>query len=135
MDSQQKTVVNSFLNKCGIECDSLDNLDGFKIPREVLLLEEKYNEIVEEIPKLKTIYSSSYMTSLQKNAKKNQQWPLINIVRQVLKSCGYSMKPQRVANGYTKSGKKLYRRFFVISKIVIKQKIQEDDSSNSSSEK
>lgn len=135
MDSQQKTVVNSFLNKCGVECDSLDNLDGFKIPREVLLLEEKYNEIVEEIPKLKTIYSSSYMTSLQKNAKKNQQWPLINIVRQVLKSCGYSMKPQRVANGYTKSGKKLYRRFFVISKIVIKQKIQEDDSSNSSSEK
>ena len=75
------------------------------------------------------------MTSSQKNAKKNQQWPLINIVRQVLKSCGYSMKPQRVANGYTKSGKKLYRRFFVISKIVIKQKIQEDDSSNSSSEK
>ena len=75
MDSQQKTVVNSFLNKCGVECDSLDNLDGFKIPREVLLSEEKYNEIVEEIPKLKTIYSSSYMTSLQKNAKKNQQWP------------------------------------------------------------
>ena len=28
MDSQQKTVVNSFLNKCGVECDSLDNLDG-----------------------------------------------------------------------------------------------------------
>ena len=86
MDSQQKTVINNFLNKCGVGCDTIDNLDGFKIPREVLLSEEKYNEIVEEIPKLKTIYSSSYMTSLQKNAKKNQQWPLINIVRQVLKS-------------------------------------------------
>ena len=137
MDSQQKTVIYNFLNKCGIDCGSLDSLDGFKIPREVLLSEEKYNEITKEIPSLKTIYSSSYMTSLQKNAKKNQQWPLINIVRQVLKSCGFSMKPLRVANGYTKSGKKLYRRYFVISKIVIKQKIEsnEDDASSSSSEK
>ena len=127
MDAEQKTVVNIFLNKCGVDCDTLNNLDGFKIPRELLLSEEKYNEIVEEIPKLKTIYSSSYMTSLQKNAKKNQQWPLINIVRQVLKSCGYSMKPQRIANGYTKSGKKLYRRFFVISKIEVTQKIEQEE--------
>ena len=127
MDSQQKTVIYKFLNNCGIDCGSLDNLDGFKIPREVLLSEERYNEITKEIPSLKTIYSSSYMTSLQKNAKKNQQWPLINIVRQVLKSCGYSMKPLRVANGYTKSGKKLYRRFFVISKIEVTQKIEQEE--------
>ena len=137
MDSQQKTVIYNFLNKCGIDCGSLDNLDGFKLARDILLSEEKYNEITKEIPTLKTIYSSSYMTSLHKNAKKNQQWPLINIVRQVLKSCGYSMKPLRVANGYTKSGKKLYRRFFVISRIVVQQKIEpsSDNASSSSSEK
>lgn len=132
MDSHQKTLVKNFLNKCGVECESLDNLDGTKISREVLLSEEKYNEVAKEIPSLKEIYSSSYMTSLQKNAKKTQQWPLINIVRQVLKSCGYSMKPKRVANGYTKAGKKLYRRFFIVSKIIIKQKINESDSNATS---
>ena len=50
------------------------------------------------------------MTSLQKTAKSTQAWPLINIVRQVLKSCGYTMSPKRLSNGYNKSGKKLYRR-------------------------
>ena len=129
MESQQKIVVKSFLNKCGVDCISLDDLDGMKIPREILLSEEKYAEVQNEIPSLKEIYSSSYMTSLQKNAKKNQQWPLINIVRQLLKSCGYTMKPLRVANGYTKAGKKLYRRFFVVSKIIIKQKIDNDSQS------
>ena len=135
MDSQQKNTVSKFLNSCGVTCDSIDDLDGTKIPREILLSEERYAEASKAIPSLKEIYSSSYMTSLQKNAKKTQQWPLINIVRQILKSCGYNMKPLRVANGYTKAGKKLYRRFFVVSKINVVQKIEtEDDASSSSAE-
>ena len=133
MDSQQKNTVSKFLNSCGVTCDSIDGLDGIKIPREILLSEERYAEASKVIPTLKEIYSSSYMTSLQKNAKKTQQWPLINIVRQILKSCGYSMKPLRVANGYTKSGKKLYRRFFVVTKIKVLQKIETCDEASSNS--
>tara|TARA_B100000902_G_C27239263_1_gene879112 strand:+ start:63 stop:470 length:408 start_codon:yes stop_codon:yes gene_type:complete len=133
MDSQQKNIVSKFLNSCGVTCDSIDDLDGIKIPREILLSEERYAEASKAIPTLKEIYSSSYMTSLQKNAKKTQQWPLINIVRQILKSCGYSMKPLRVANGYTKSGKKLYRRFFVVTKIKVLQKIETCDEASSNS--
>ena len=68
------------------------------------------------------------MTSLQKGAAKTQKWPLINIVRQILKSYGYKMRPLRVANGYTKAGKKLYRRFFIVEKKMNNQEIDNSDS-------
>jgi hypothetical protein len=116
MDTKQQNIIIDFLNVCGIPCESLSVIDGLAVPRETLLQEEKYKAACDHIEKLKEIYSSSYMTSLQKTAKKTQTWPLINIVRQVLKSCGYVMVPKRLSNGYTKSGKKLYRRVFLISK-------------------
>lgn len=116
MDSKQEKIIVDFLNVCGVPCESLTVIAGLVIPRDVLLVEERYKNACEHIDKLKEIYSSSYMTSLQKTAKSTQAWPLINIVRQVLKSCGYTMSPKRLSNGYTKSGKKLYKRVFVVSK-------------------
>ena len=35
---------------------------------------------------MKKIYSSGSLTSLQKNAQDIQKWPLLNLVRQILKS-------------------------------------------------
>lgn len=116
MDSEQEKIIVEFLNVCGVPCESLAVILGITIPREVLLQEDRYNNACAYNEKLKEIYSSSYMTSLQKTAKSTQSWPLINIVRQVLKSCGYCMVPKRLSNGYTKTGKKIYRRVFVISK-------------------
>mgnify|MGYP001478297385 CR=1 FL=1 len=34
--------------------------------------------------------------------------------RQVLLSSGYNLKPKRLSDGYTKDGKKKYKRFFLI---------------------
>ena len=116
MNSDQEKIIVEFLNVCGVPCESLTAIDGLIIPRDVLLIEERYKNACEHIDKLKELYSSSYMTSLQKTAKSTQAWPLINIVRQVLKSCGYTMSPRRLSNGYTKSGKKLYKRVFVVRK-------------------
>lgn len=116
MNSEQEKIIVEFLNVCGIPCESLSVIDGLAISREVLLQEDRYKNACTHVDKLKEIYSSSYMTSLQNTAKSTQAWPLINIVRQVIKSCGYSMVPKRISNGYTKTGKKLYRRVFVISK-------------------
>jgi hypothetical protein len=116
MNSEQEKIIVEFLNVCGIPCESLSVIDGLAISREVLLQEDRYKNACTHVEKLKEIYSSSYMTSLQNTAKSTQVWPLINIVRQVIKSCGYSMVPKRISNGYTKTGKKLYRRVFVISK-------------------
>lgn len=127
MDNPQEKIIVDFLNVCGIPCESLTTIDGLIIPRDTLLKEEIYNKACQHVEKLKEIYSSSYMTSLQKTAKSNQAWPLINIVRQVLKSCGYNMTPKRLSNGYTKSGKKLYRRVFTINKINAAVSIENEE--------
>tara|TARA_A100001011_G_scaffold44876_1_gene41980 strand:+ start:236 stop:622 length:387 start_codon:yes stop_codon:yes gene_type:complete len=128
MDSDQEKIIANFLNVCGVPCESMALLDGLVIPRETLLLEERYKSACQHIERLKEIYSSSYMTSLQKTAKSTQAWPLINIVRQVLKSCGFFMAPKRLSNGYTKSGKKLYKRVFIITRpTLIMSPIVEDE--------
>ena len=115
MTKPHETIIVSFLNCVGINVDSIHVLDGIVIQRNELLSEERYAKVKEMIPELKTLYSSSYMTSLQKTADKMHKYPFINIVRQILKSCGYQLKPKRSANGYTKAGKKIYKRLFIIT--------------------
>ena len=118
-DSDQ--VVKDFLNKCSIVFDDYSQLDGMLIPRDVLLSKEKYESIKEDIEKMKKLYSSGSLTALQKNAMENQKWPLLNLVRQILKSNNYKMDPIRKSNGYTKEGKKKYLRFFMIKEIKSKE--------------
>jgi hypothetical protein len=91
-------------------------LNGQVIPREQLLSDTKYDEIKSQIPGLKKKYSSSFMTSLQKNADINQKWPLLNFVRQILNTYGYTMEPIRKSDGYTLEGIKKYKRYFQIKK-------------------
>lgn len=109
-------LIIEFLNNCGIVCQNLNDLDGVIVPREVLLSEKRYISAKEQLPKLRSIFSSSYMTSLQSNATEMQTWPLINLVRQILKMCNKKMRPLRMANGYSKDGKKKYKRAFLIEK-------------------
>ena len=111
MNKNEKIIL--FLNKCGLIVSDIEELNGLLIQRDVLLNEERYNNIIENIPDLKTYNSSSLLTSLQSNAKDNQKWPLINIVRQLLKTIGYNMKPIRKSDGYL-NNKKKYKRYFLI---------------------
>jgi len=100
----------------GFEFDELKEIDGLIIPRETLLSDTVYEQVKTKIPELKKNYSSSFMTSLQKNADKSQKWPLLNLVRQILNVYHYKMEPIRKADGYTLEGVKKYRRFFQIKK-------------------
>ena len=78
-----------FLNKCKLVVSNEDNLEGMLIPREILLDPGVYESVKEDIIILKKKFSSSSLTSLQKSAELEQKWPLLNLVRQVLKSCNY----------------------------------------------
>jgi len=118
MNSQQFEHIKLFLNKCNIPVDHFNQLDGMLIPREILINEEIYKNVKDEISILKQIFNSSYLTSLQSTAEETQKWPLLNLVRQVLKSCHYKMTPKRVSSGYTKDGKKIYKRMFIIEKLT-----------------
>lgn len=112
-----ETVVE-ILNIVGIDFQKLnDNSDQLIIYRDTLIDPEKYKVAKEKIDDLKTFFSSSFLTSLQENAHKKQKWPLLNLVRQLLKTNMYEMKPIRKSDGYTKDGKKKYIRFFLIQKV------------------
>tara|TARA_Y100001936_G_scaffold50570_1_gene49117 strand:+ start:304 stop:690 length:387 start_codon:yes stop_codon:yes gene_type:complete len=118
-------IVKEFLNKCSIVFDDFAQLDGMLVPRDILISTKKYEEIKEDINKMKKLYSSGSLTALQKNAEASQKWPLLNLVRQILKSNNYKMDPIRKSNGYTKEGKKKYLRFFVIKKLKTKEEAPE----------
>jgi len=115
----------NILKTIGIEFNELKEINGLIIERQILLSDKKYDEIKSVFPELKKKYSSSFMTSLQKNADKSQKWPLLNFVRQILNTYGYKMEPIRKSDGYTLEGVKKYKRFF---QIKVKDKI--DDSHN-----
>ena len=110
MDDDSKLI----LKLSGFEIDELNDIDGLITPRDTLLSDIKYDEIKKLIPNLKRHYSSSLMTSLQKNADKTQRWPLLNLVRQILHVYNYRMEPIRKADGYTLAGVKKYKRYFQI---------------------
>ena len=119
--SINKQIIKDFLNKCAIVFDEFSQLDGMLIPRDLLLSNEKYESVREDIEKMKKLYSSGSLTALQKNAEASQKWPLLNLVRQILKSNNFRMDPIRKSNGYTKEGKKKYLRFFAIKQIKEKE--------------
>ena len=108
--------IHKMLSMSGIDTAEDGTPYDQDIPRELLLREDVYRKVRELVPDLKSVLSSSYLTSLQSNAITNQKWPLINIVRQLLKQSGYRMHPIRKSDGYTVDGKKKYRRFFRIEK-------------------
>ena len=100
------------------------------ILRDPILDNTIYNSIKIQFPNLKQIFSSSLLTSLHKEAGKNQKWPLLNLVRQILNVYGYNMKPIRKSDGYTADGVKKFKRFFqIVKKIeIMNQKGQEDQT-------
>ena len=111
-------TVLEILTIVGIDFEKLnDHSDQLIIYRDTLINPEKYKVAREKVGELKKFFSSSFLTSLQENAQKKQKWPLLNLVRQLLKVNMYEMKPIRKSDGYTKDGKKKYIRFFLIQKI------------------
>lgn len=117
MNREQIEYIKSFLNKCKIVINNFDDLNGMLIPREIFLDSSIYSSVKEDIAMLKQIFASSSLTALQSTAECNQRWPLLNLVRQILKSCNYKMTPKRVSAGYMKDGTKIYKRMFVVDKL------------------
>ena len=129
MTEESQKIVKEFLNKCSIVFEDFNQLDGMLIPRDLLLSKDKYEIVKDDIDKMRELYSSGSLTSLQKTAKENQKWPLLNLVRQILKSNNFKMDPIRKSNGYTKEGKKKYLRFFIIKKINSTKETEEIENS------
>jgi len=115
MDETSKKIFQHV----GIQFENINELDGMFIPREQVISSAKYDEVKKLIPDLKNVFSSSYMTCLQKPASKEQKWPLLNLVRQILSVYSFDMEPIRKSDGYTLEGIKKYKRFFLIKKRLL----------------
>jgi hypothetical protein len=121
-------VSRKILSKLGLQFENENTLIEMLLPREIFIDELSssspssiYDSIKSNIPELKTIFSSSSLTSLQKQAGTNQKWPLLNLVRQILNVYGFQMKPIRKSDGYTVDGVKKFKRYFFITKKTQKQ--------------
>ncbi len=116
---EQLQYIHGFLNKCYIHFDSFDDLDGLLVFRDTFLDDTKYNIIINnpDFYKLKDILHSSSNTSLHQTAKIKQKFPLLNLVRQILRSIHFKMTPIRKSDGYDNNGKKLFKRYFLIEKM------------------
>tara|TARA_Y100000389_G_C17421928_1_gene497221 strand:- start:222 stop:647 length:426 start_codon:yes stop_codon:yes gene_type:complete len=118
VSNEKQVQLVDFLNKCGIICESFFCIEHMVIPREILIQNEKYSNIKAYIATFKKQFSSSYLTSLQNTAQNKQRWPLLNLVRQILKSHHFKLTPRRLCDGYNKDKKKKYRRVFIIEKML-----------------
>ena len=133
MNEESKTILKII----GIEFNEISDLNGLSILRDQLLSDNKYDEVKKLLPELKKTYSSSLMTSLQKNADKSQKWPLLNLVRQILSTHNYKMEPIRKSDGYTLEGVKKYKRYFLIKKksnLIKKIDLDLDDDTEDTNE-
>jgi len=117
-DEKTKRMIE-FLNKATIVCSAITDLNGMLLPRELFMNREIYKGLKLTIPDLKSLFSSSYLTALQEPAEKKQKWPLLNLIRQVLRSCNFKLTPKRISDGYTIDGKKKYKRMFIIEKMRV----------------
>jgi hypothetical protein len=104
--------------------------DGLLIEREMLLTKEKYEALKPHIAELKKTFSSKCMTSMHSCAEDNQQWPCLNLVRQVLKRMGYDIQPERRCAGRDQDGKKIFERFFKLHKRENVHTINKDTNDN-----
>lgn len=118
---EEISIILKILNLSGFVLENMAMLNGISIPRDLLINCGKYEIVSEYLDKLKKLkkYSSSTLTSLHDGAMKKQKWPLLNLIRQILKVEHYRMVPFRKTDGKDKNGKKKYVRFFLIERMKI----------------
>jgi hypothetical protein len=112
-EETQQNVSKKILEELGIDIEKIEN---HEIDRDFFLDMHKYDAIQKYIVSLKKEFSSSFLTSLQENARIKQKFPLLNLVRQILNVYGYKMEPLRKCDGYTLDKKKRFKRYFLIVK-------------------
>jgi hypothetical protein len=126
MESNHQTILE-FLKECEVIDKKEETLENVYIKRDKLIAAELYEKMEKAIQKLKEKFSTSSITSLQESAKQRQKWPLLNLIRQLLKINGFVMTPIRKSAGYNASGKKKYDRYFFIELKEKKEDINKNE--------
>jgi hypothetical protein len=89
-------------------------VEGVEIPFEVLIQPGLFEKFTDKIKDLKKVFPSSKLTGLHSTAELKQVYPAINLLRQVLKECGYKLKPIVKSDGYENKRKKVKRSYLIV---------------------
>ena len=101
------------------DVETIKEITEITLYRDKLIDKNTRKIILELIPDLKEQYKSAYLTCLHDNSIYKQKYPVINLLRQILKCNHLILKPKIVSNGYEKiTGKKKVMRMFTIEKAV-----------------
>ena len=120
MDGEARELAVQLLVAVGINASSFEGLHGMQLDRDVLIRPDAYTSAAVMIPQLRQRFSSTHLTCLQGHAPGQQRWPLLNLVRQVLRACGIDMMSKRVSAGYCPGRIKQYRRIFELRRTAVK---------------
>ena len=109
-------ALKKMLKYVNISFEDIGEIIGYEIDRDLFL----NNEIVDYYQTFKNLlkntgYTSGKLTSLHNNNTQKQKFPAVNMLRQVLKCNGLLLKPKVKSIGYTKTGRKLIKRSYMIS--------------------
>ena len=95
-----------------------EDLLNLSLNHKYLRNEEFKFEMIKLIPKLKKKYKSHNLTCLHSNSLDKQKFPVINMIRQILKCNGLRLEPYTVCKGYNKATKnKEFERYYIIKEI------------------
>ena len=126
MESKQKNndekyeLLLKLLKIIHIDVEDKELLKGYTFERNILLKQEVIDKYYDMIKNLKKQYTSDMLTCLHMNSINKQKFPGINMLRQILKSNGFKLKPKVVSMGYA-GDIKMVKRFFVITPIEMKK--------------
>ena len=95
-----------------------EDLLNLSLNHKYLRNEEFKSEIIDLIPKLKKKYKSHNLTCLHSNSLEKQKFPVINMIRQILKCNKLRLEPYTICKGYNKATKnKEFERYYIIKEI------------------
>lgn len=86
---------------------------NIEIERDTLLNENRKILVQQMIPKIKKYWNTGLHRCLHKNAENKPNF-VINVIRQLLKTFNYKFKSDHTFLGYTKYGKKIFRRYYKV---------------------
>lgn len=111
-DEKQRILFSKICKIVGIQGHPQGKLIPFDTLNDPQIIKQLFS--LQDI--LKEVFPSSKLTALHSNAVEKQQFPGVNLVRQIFKELGYKMKPINISEGYVGT-KKILRREYQILKI------------------
>lgn len=136
LQKQDIELLKEMLRHVDIEFDVIDDLLDKVVDRTKLLKDDTiayFNDYFKEQWKGLN-YHSDKLTSLRSNNLTSQKFPAVNMLRQILKCHKLHLKPHVTSLGYDKkTGRKLYRRDYIIGRAYNYDDEGDEDNINDSS--